>query len=200
LSISFFAALSGWGYLTILLSSILGLFFAAFFTSKFKVFIFLLTLVIFFYFNNDGFVIKNILTMLPNDKLSEYEAKLSEGFINWKYLKGNYFGLADINHLSLADINHLNQINSYGAEIVLYRYGLFGFFVFGISCIYFLYLSINEVVDFHKSFPVRICNFVLIFGTLIISLKSPTIILGPSFLFFYYINYYNSLYFIKGKY
>jgi hypothetical protein len=146
----------------------------------------------FFYINSDSSVIKSILAMLPNDKLSEYEEKLQVGFINWEYLKGNYFGLANI--------SQLNQINSYGAEIILYRYGFFGFFIFGISCIYFLYLSINEVVDFHKSFPARICNFMLIFGTLIISLKSSTIILGPSLLFFYYIKYYNSLYSIKGKY
>lgn len=180
LTASFISANSGWGFLVLFTCLVLGLFSVVFFKSSYKLCIFIWIL---FSILISGYItplIKYILTFLPNDKLTEFEGKMDTGFINFSYIFGNYFGLANI--------DDLNQVSAYGAEIVLYRYGIFGFFAFGLSALFLIALAAREAINRRNNFPTRLFSFIAIFGTTLMALKTPALLLAMPLLVYYYIN------------
>ena len=105
---------------------------------------------------------------------------MDTGFINFSYIFGNYFGLANI--------DDLNQVSAYGAEIVIYRYGIFGFFAFGLSALFLIALAAREAINRRNNFPTRLFSFIAIFGTTLMALKTPALLLAMPLLVYYYIN------------
>ena len=177
---SFLSAYSGWGLAVIFSSFVLGLFSVIFFRSTLKLFIFISFLFIIIISDYVTDLIKFLLVLLPNDKLTEFENKAEIGFINYSYLFGNYFGLVDI--------DELNKISAYGAEIVFYRYGIFGFVAYLLSFLTFIILSSKAASNWRNKFSIRIYSFIAIFGTTLMSLKTPSLLLVMPLLVHYYIN------------
>jgi hypothetical protein len=177
---SFVSSYSGWGIVVLSSSLILGLIAVNFFRSTLKFFIFIS--LIFFIMISDYItpLIKFLLTLLPNDKLAEFENKMGAGFFNISDLLGNYFGLIDI--------DALNQVSSYGAEIVIYRYGFFGFFAYVVSVVSFVILSASAATNKASNFSVKLYSFIAIFGTTLIAFKNPSLLLVMPLLLYYYIN------------
>ena len=179
LLISFLSAYSGWGLVVMLSSIILALFCVIFFKSPLKLFIFISSLFIIIISGYVNDLIKLLLVFLPNDKLTEFENKAEIGFINYSYLFGNYFGLVDM--------DELKKMSSYGAEIVFYRYGIFGFIAYGISFLSLIIFSSRAATNWKSKFSVKVFSFIAIFGTTLMSLKNPSIILAMPLLVYYYI-------------
>ncbi len=177
---SFLFAYSGWGLVVIFSSFILGIFSVVFFKSPYKLFFFICLLFSLIISDYATPFIKFLLALLPNNKLTEFENKVEIGFINYSYLFDNYFGLVNI--------EELNQISSYGAEVVLYRYGIFGFFAYGIFFLYLIYLSARTATNWRNKFTVKFYGFIAIFGTTLMSLKTPSLLLVMPLLVYYYVN------------
>lgn len=182
--ISFVAAFSGWGYLVLITSIIFAGVGIICFKSANKLFLFIVLIFVAFSSNLMDSVRRYILSLLPYNKLGEYESRLEAGFFDLSnLLRSNYFGLESL--------DELNEVSSYGVEVIFYRYGLFGAAAFLASIILLIYFSCKVITGHKKDHSYRFYGFIGIFGTTLISFKSSSLLLIMPLFLSYYIFYIN---------
>jgi hypothetical protein len=179
-TISFIAAFSQWGYIVFIISTLLGILGLIFFKSIKFFLAFLTLLFLIITFNIADELIIYILALLAYNKLGEYETRLEHGFLNFQFLFTNYFGMP---------ANELEQISSYGSEVIMYRYGLAGFIAFGMSIIFLIFYASRILLSRNNDHSFRLFGFIAIFGSVLIALKFPSILLLMPLTVSYYIYY-----------
>jgi len=124
-------------------------------------------------------VLIRVISVLPGDKLAEFEYFLSRGAFFANGFSFSIFGVPEA-----------NEVVTYGVEVVAIRYGWVGVFAFIGSLAYLLRAALKILAVDSLGCSRKICGFSAIASGVFLSFKAPSLVSFPAILAAVYVTFY----------